>query len=118
MNTTHHLVAIALLSAASAAPAGAQPKGKPLPEPLPMGIPYVYQPGNPYWYAPVVTSFPPGHVIWHAPTGTYTTIYPATRPVVIQKPSGPVMMFVHTAPVVVGPTWALAPVRTFLPHGW
>src|SRR5579872_6822016 len=37
----------------SASPAIAQNKTMP-PEPLPMGTPYVYQVGNPYWYQPFV----------------------------------------------------------------
>jgi hypothetical protein len=35
-----------LLVVISAAPVFAQQNDKPIPEPLPMGVPYVYQPGN------------------------------------------------------------------------
>lgn len=38
------------LVAVTAGPAVAQ---SPPPEPLPMGVAYVYQPGNPYWYRPL-----------------------------------------------------------------
>ena len=87
-----------------------KPKDMLPPEPLPMGMAYRYQPGNNYWYAPITPSFPPGQVIWNAATGTYYTVYPATRPVIVLTPHGPVCATVPTCPVVVGPTWALAPV--------
>ncbi len=47
------------LLAATATSALAQPTTAPRPEPLPMGVPYAYQPGNPYWYAPVVPVYAP-----------------------------------------------------------
>jgi hypothetical protein len=47
------LFALLFTCCAGRAPVLAQPT-KPLPEPLPMGVPYVYQPGNPYWYAPAI----------------------------------------------------------------
>ena len=55
----------------SAAPALAQAS----PEPLPMGVPYVYKYGNPYWYRPV--AYGP------APLYGYPSYYPfgATGPV-------------------------------------
>src|SRR5687768_2216201 len=46
MNTLFRVAAVALLVVTSATPAPAQPRDKPIPEPLPMGVPYVYQPGN------------------------------------------------------------------------
>ncbi len=48
MNRLLHIAALAFVLAVTATPALAQP-----PEPLPMGVPYVYQPGNQYWYQPV-----------------------------------------------------------------
>jgi hypothetical protein len=57
MNTFFRSAAVALLVAATAAPA--RPQDKPLPEPLPMGVPYVYQPGNNYWYAPAIPVYAP-----------------------------------------------------------
>jgi hypothetical protein len=83
--------AVAFLLVSTAAPAMAQPKTKPIPEPLPMGVPY--------WYMPVVP-----------PAGTYYTVVAAARPVVVVTPYGPVATTVPTTPVVVGPTWALSPV--------
>jgi hypothetical protein len=65
-------VAFALLALApSAAPATAQAP----PEPLPLGVPYVYQVGNPYWYRPVAYGPPPQY--------GYPSYYPygATGPV-------------------------------------
>jgi hypothetical protein len=53
MTSLFRLAAVAALLAASATPAFTQP----IPEPLPMGVPYVYQPGNPYWYAPAVPAY-------------------------------------------------------------
>jgi hypothetical protein len=44
--------ALALLALALAAGPSAAQDVRP-PEPLPMGVPYVYQPGNPYWYYPL-----------------------------------------------------------------
>jgi hypothetical protein len=54
MRSALRAVVVAILVAASASPALAQPPAKPLPEPLPMGVPYYYQLGNKYWYAPAV----------------------------------------------------------------
>jgi hypothetical protein len=54
MSTFLRLAAVAMLLAALAQPVLAQPQTKVIPEPLPMGVPYVYQPGNNYWYAPAV----------------------------------------------------------------
>jgi hypothetical protein len=71
MNAFLRTAAVAALVAASAAPTLAQ--DKPIPEPLPMGVPYVYQPGNNYWYAPAVPVY---GVVWYAPTW-YTPV--ATR---------------------------------------
>ena len=122
MTTALRTAGVLLLTLAAAAPALAQPKDtpkvapkdKPLPEPLPMGVPYYYQPGNPYWYAPVAPVVSPGaaFVPSYAPPGTYYTSYPATRPVVVLMPGGPVEICVPIAPVVVGPTWALSPVKS------
>ena len=50
-------VAVLALVLALAAPASAQ--DRPLPEPVPMGVPYIYQPGNPYWYLPVAPLYNP-----------------------------------------------------------
>jgi hypothetical protein len=96
MTTTVRAVAVALLLAVPAGPAGAQPNSKPIPEPAAMGVSYVYT-----YSAPIVVSYSPG---------TYYTIYPATRPVVIASPAGPYETYVPTTPVVVGPSWALTPV--------
>jgi hypothetical protein len=89
-----------------AQPKDSQPKDttkdKPIPDPLPMGVPYLYQPGNNYWYVPVVPAY--------VPAGTYYTVYAATRPVVVVTPSGPVATRTPTTPVVLGPSWALWPV--------
>lgn len=109
MNRFFCACAVAFVVASSSAPVLAQPttqpKPKPIPEPLPMGVPYLYQPGNNYWYVPVVPS--------SIPPGTYYTVYGATRPVVVVTPWGPVATTVATAPVVVGPTWALSPVVSY-----
>lgn len=45
-------VAAGVLLAAAAGPAAAQYPAAMPPEPLPMGTPYYYQPGNPYWFRP------------------------------------------------------------------
>jgi hypothetical protein len=87
------------------------PKAKPLPEPVPMGVPYVYQPGNNYWYAPIFPGYPTVATRYYTQNGTYYTAYAAYRPVVEVRPSGPVMTSVPTTPVVVGPTWQLTPIR-------
>ena len=55
----HFRTAVAFLFTASPSLVHAAPPEKPLPEPLPMGIPYLYQPGNPYWYAPAIPYFYP-----------------------------------------------------------
>jgi hypothetical protein len=119
MTTALRTAGVLLLTLACAAPALAQQpaKDRPLPEPLPMGTAYYYQPGNNYWYAPAVPTFPPGitFVPPYAPPGTYYTAYPATRPVVVLTPAGPVCCTVPTAPVVVGPTWMLSPVACCSP---
>ena len=85
MNTLLRVVSVALLLGASATPALAQP----LPEPLPMGVPYLYQPGNNYWYAPALPVYSPVYV---APVTTrYGVVYVA--PVAYPHPfasSGPV----------------------------
>ena len=54
MSTLLRVAAAAVLLAALSGPALAQPGTKVIPEPLPMGVPYYYQPGNNYWYAPAV----------------------------------------------------------------
>jgi hypothetical protein len=63
------LSVVVLVLTTSAAPAQAPP------EPLPMGVPYVYQYGNPNWYRPV--AYGP------APLYGYPSYYPfgATGPV-------------------------------------
>ena len=79
-----HLVAalfvIALVTTTATAQAPPEPlplpiSAKALPEPLPMGVPYIYQYGNPYWYRPV--AYGP------APLYGYPSYYPfgATGPV-------------------------------------
>ena len=68
MNTFLRAAAVALLFVVSAAPAIAQPR-VPLPEPLPMGVPYVYQPGNNYWYAPALPAYGP---VRYAPVASVT----------------------------------------------
>ncbi|MBN9118080.1 MAG: hypothetical protein J0I06_02755 [Planctomycetes bacterium] len=89
MKIPFRVTAVALLLAAFTTPALAQPKDKPIPEPLPMGVPYVYQPGNNYWYAPVVPAY---GTVWVAPVATRAgAVYVA--PVVYPYPfasSGPV----------------------------
>jgi hypothetical protein len=53
MNRLVRAAALAFVaSALSAAPAPAQAP----PDPLPMGVPYLYQPGNPYWFRPLAYS--------------------------------------------------------------
>lgn len=74
------LLCSAAVLLALAGPAGAQP----LPEPLPMGVPYVYQPGNNYWYAPALPAYGP---YWH-------------QPVVAVVPAGVPLRVVAYAPVV------------------
>jgi hypothetical protein len=107
MNLPLRAAAAALLAACAATDARAEdkPRDKPLPEPLAMGVTYAYQPGNNSWYAPVV-----GGYVFATPA--YYTVYPAYRPVVVALPTGPVATVERTAPVVIGPTWALAPVTT------
>jgi hypothetical protein len=95
MSTFLRLACAVVLAGAGAAPASAQR----LPEPLPMGVPYAYQPGNNYWYAPVLPVY---GTYWAAPVyGTYyAPVYGAyyapavvTWPVVYPYPfasSGPV----------------------------
>ncbi|QJW96889.1 hypothetical protein [Frigoriglobus tundricola] len=62
--TLHGALLAPFVLTALAAPALAQTGTKPLPEPLPMGVPYVYQPGNPYWYAPAVPVYSSS---WYVP---------------------------------------------------
>jgi hypothetical protein len=71
---------LALMTTAATAQAPPDPRPLPIsakapPEPLPMGVPYVYQFGNPYWYRPV--AYGP------APLYGYPSYYPfgATGPV-------------------------------------
>lgn len=71
-------VAAALFTLATTAAA------QPIPEPLPMGVPYVYQPGNNYWYAPALPAYGP---YW-------------TQPVVAVVPAGVPLRAVYAAPVV------------------
>jgi hypothetical protein len=97
MTSLLRAVAVALLLAAPAGPVLAQPNSKPLPEPAAMGVAPIYHyPSTPY-------------VVGYTP-GTYVTVYPAYRPVVIAGPHGAYETYVPTAPVVAGPTWALTPV--------
>lgn len=113
MNLLLRTATAVLLTAAFAAPALAQPKkDPPLPEPLPMGVPYYYQPGNNYWYAPAVPGYPSFSIRSYTPYGTYYTVYAAYRPVIELRPSGPVETTIPAAPVAVGPTWQLTPVKT------
>jgi hypothetical protein len=74
------LLVIALATAPTPAQAPPEPlplpvSAKATPEPLPMGVPYVYQFGNPYWYRPV--AYGP------APLYGYPSYYPfgATGPI-------------------------------------
>jgi len=71
MNCLTRIALALVVSALSAGPAAAQMP----PEPLPMGIPYLYQIGNPYWYRPL--AYGP------APLYGYPSYYPfgATGPV-------------------------------------
>jgi hypothetical protein len=107
MLTPLRAVAVALLLAALTGPALAQPNARPIPEPAPMGVSFVYS----YAPTPIMVSYSPG---------TYYTIYPATRPVVIGGPYGAYETYVPTAPVVVGPSWGLTPVaRPYAtPYPW
>jgi hypothetical protein len=59
----------------TASPVLAQSPTPPTPEPLPLGMPYVYQVGNPYWYQPFTYTV--------SAYGTYSSPYPfgSTRPV-------------------------------------
>ncbi|MCI0704287.1 MAG: hypothetical protein L0241_24780 [Planctomycetia bacterium] len=78
--------AVVTLVLSTATPALAQ--DRPLPEPVPMGVPYVYQPGNPYWYMPVVPYYKPypfassgpvfGRYSWDY--GYYYTVTPVWYP--------------------------------------
>jgi hypothetical protein len=115
MTNTLRTAAVVLLTVATAAPAFAQPKDKPRLDAPTTSAPYVY-PSGAYWYAPGVQMYGPPY----APSGTYYTVYAASRPVVVVLPTGPVMTTTPTAPVVVGPTWALAPVAQANPYsyGW
>ena len=54
MSTVLRVAAVTFLVLAAASPAVAQPPAQTASEPLPMGVPYIYQPGNKYWYVPVV----------------------------------------------------------------
>jgi hypothetical protein len=86
MKSLLRVASVALLWAVLAGPASAQPKEKPLPEPLPMGVPYIYQPGNNYWYAPALPLYSPVPVV-------------AVRPLVAVRPAVPVGLVAY-APVV------------------
>ncbi len=114
MNTFLRASAVALLVAAP----GARAQDRPPPEPVPMGVPYLYQPGNNYWYAPVAPGYPAASARVYTQYGTYYTAYAAYRPVVELRPSGPVMTSAPTAPVVVGPTWQLTPVQNTVMSGY
>jgi hypothetical protein len=90
MTTVLRAAVLALVLAATATPASAQPPVPP--QPLAMGVPYVYQPGNVYWWRPVVPVPSPypfgssgpvfGRYTWdygasyHAGLGYYTTSVP------------------------------------------
>ena len=79
MNRFRHVALIApLLLAATAAQAVAQPVAPLRPEPLPMGVPYFYQPGNPYWYAPAVPVYGP---VRYAPAVAYPYPFASSGPV-------------------------------------
>jgi len=80
MNTAFRSAAVAAVLLVASQSATAQP----LPEPLPMGVPYVYQPGNNYWYAPALPAYGP---YWH-------------QPVVAVVPVGVPLRVVAYAPVV------------------
>jgi hypothetical protein len=58
-----------------ASPVLAQTRTSLTPEPLPMGMPYIYERGNPYWYQPL-TYYPTAYY-------TYSSPYPfgSTSPV-------------------------------------
>jgi hypothetical protein len=100
---------IALSLAATANTANAQ---TPPPEPLPMGVPYVYQYGNPYWFQPIVPSPSP---------------YPfgATRPIFgryswdygVFYPVGP--WSVYYRPTYLSPYgYSGLPSRVWMGYGW
>jgi hypothetical protein len=98
MTALTRLMVPALLLTATPPAASAQPQSKPLPEPLPMGVPYVYQPGNSSWYAPIVPVYntprnvPGSGVYWYAPA-TYVATTAGYVPVTAPYPfasSGPV----------------------------
>jgi hypothetical protein len=91
MNTVLRAAVVTLALATASNSASAQPPVPP-PQPLAMGVPYVYQPGNPYWWQPVVPVPSPypfgssgpvfGRYTWdygasyHAGLGYYTTSVP------------------------------------------
>lgn len=85
MNTVFRFAAVALLLATLAGPASAQPRVPVLPEPLPMGVPYVYQPGNNYWYAPALPIYAPAvptyfyGPVWVAPVFSPVWVAPVVR---------------------------------------
>jgi hypothetical protein len=103
----------AALVAAFAAPAFAQPSAQRLPEPLPMGIAYYYQPGNNYWYAaayPFPSPYPWGAVVpiygrysWDY-TGVYSGGYGSTLT------SYPHYPYAYAYPTLDGRVW--------MAYGW
>ena len=69
--------------AMTASPAAAQYRSVAPPEPLPMGTPYVYQLGNPYWYQPAVYYSTPAYTYssWYQPVAYYSTpVYTYSSP--------------------------------------
>lgn len=97
-----------VLFGATAEPAIAQP-----PEPLPMGMPYAYQVGNPYWYRPVAL-FPAAYPFGaSAPVyGRYTWDYSVYYPAGLgwYSPNLPVYPYSYQYPTLTG--------RVFYAYRW
>jgi hypothetical protein len=99
MNLLIRSLVLTLLTV-TASPALAQNKTVP-PEPLPMGTPYVYQTGNPYWYQPYVY-YPTSFYAYSSPYpfgstspvfGLYSWDYGAYYPVTVSVKWYPVVTY-------------------------
>lgn len=97
---------VLILVATTAGPAVAQVSSAAPPEPIPMGTPYFYQVGNPYWYQPLT----------YYPTPFYT--YPSPFPFGSIRPVFGLYSWDYGVyyPYTVG--WYPATIVTAQPVGW
>jgi hypothetical protein len=113
--------AICVLSLAVwAGPAAAQDVRPP--EPLPMGVPYLYQPGNPYWFRPLAPPPLPAYYLDYPVFYAQTSYYPlGTSSGVIGRYSWDYNVYYTYGPggwpnyLPQPPYWVAAPGAPYLP---